>query len=68
MTIPVQLFGDRSKAKLEPPWRCLFFGSDQFSVQVLQLLHGTGLSLVSGEGTLCVLDVCTHVGNRGKVT
>ena len=62
----LQLFGDKSKAKLEPPWRCVFFGSDHFSVQVLQLLHGTGMSLVPGEGLLCVLDVCTQVGRKGK--
>ena len=61
----MQLFGDRSNARLEPPWRCVFFGSDQFSVQVLRLLHGTGLSVVPGEGLLCTLDVCTHVSDQG---
>jgi len=58
----MQLFGDRSKAKVEPPWRALFFGSDQFSVEVLKILHGTALSLGPQEGLIKVLDVCTRVG------
>merc|ERR1719431_415369 len=61
----LQLFGDRTRAKLEPPWRAVFFGSDDFSVQVLRLLHGAGFSLVPGDGLLCSLDVCTNVGKKG---